>query len=272
MWIYDVVIYIYALSLLCTFPDFLEKNQRMRQLGTGLLVFVWILQTAILVLRVTDGKMLLIANLFDTLFLLSWLLLSGIAFLHSRSRNELPVLVTNLFSFAILALTYVTDPEAVPTFSGWDVQDELIFIHITLAIGSYAAFCIAAIQSAFYLFLHDRLKRKKWSRWLKKMPGLGTIERYTFRFNAIGTPLLMTALILGLVWVGVSKDLSLIFDPKVLNTFIVLAGYVIYFVLRFSRRATGVKLAVWNLTAFSFIIINFVISNYISRFHQWIWM
>ena len=272
MWIYDAVIYIYALSLLCTFSDFLEKNRKMRQLGTGLLVFVWLLQSAFLVLRLTDGKTPLIANLFETLFFLSWLLVGGAAFLQSRLKTDLPVLVINLFSFGILVLTYVIDPDATPTLSGWEIQDELLFIHISLAIASYAAFLIAAILSAMYLFLHNRLKRKKWSQFLKKMPGLGTIDLYAFRFVVLGTPLLIASLILGIVWVGVTGEYQLLVDPKVLNSLLVLAGYTYYFVQRYTNRAPGFRLAAWNLTAFAIVVINFVVSNYISGFHQWIWM
>ena len=49
----------------------------------------------------------------------------------------------------------------MPIKSDWDINDELLFIHISLAIGSYAAFSIAAIFSGMYVFLHKRLKTKK---------------------------------------------------------------------------------------------------------------
>ncbi len=49
----------------------------------------------------------------------------------------------------------------MPIKPDWDINDELLFIHISLAIGSYAAFSIAAIFSGMYVFLHKMLKDQK---------------------------------------------------------------------------------------------------------------
>jgi HemX protein len=35
-------------------------------------------------------------------------------------------------------------------------------------------------------------------------------------------------------------------------------------------KMPGVKLALWNIGAFAFVLINLIVSNYYSAFHQWI--
>ncbi len=47
-WLFDAMIYMYALSLLFYFSDFANANRSAKRMGTGLLLFVWVLQTAYL--------------------------------------------------------------------------------------------------------------------------------------------------------------------------------------------------------------------------------
>ena len=47
-WLFDAMIYMYALSLLFYFSDFANASRSAKRMGTGLLLFVWVLQTAYL--------------------------------------------------------------------------------------------------------------------------------------------------------------------------------------------------------------------------------
>ncbi len=270
-WLYDAMIYIYALSLLFYFSDFARANRSAKRMGTGLLSFVWLLQTVYLGSSLYDHLTEWAFSRFEILFLLSWLLVTISLVVNRFFRIELFVFFVNVLGFAILALNIFGNPIVTPTLGNWEINDELLFIHITLAIGSYAAFSVAAVFSGMYLFLHRKLKEKDWSPTMKRLPSLERIEQYTYLSVIIGAPLLLLALTLGVVWIALESDKNLFFDPKVVNSIFVLAAYSFYLFQHHTLRMPGNKLAAWNLAAFLIVVMNFVVSNFVSDFHDWIW-
>lgn len=269
-WLYDAILYIYALSLLFYFSDVARRNRNAKRLGTGFLSFVWVLQTVFFVqflfYHVHEWY-----STFVTLFFFSWLLVTVTLFIQRFFRIDLIVFFVNVFGFAVFALNIFSNPDIVPSIRGWGINDELLFIHISLAIASYAAFLVAAVFSGMYLFLHRKLKEKQWNSTMKRLPSLEIIDRYTFISIWIGTPLLIMSLALGIVWIVLQHDIRLLLDPKVLNSLVVLAGYGYYLLQRLSLRSPGYKLAMWNLAAFGIVLCNFIVSNLISGFHHWVW-
>lgn len=272
MWIYDAVIYVYALSLICYFSDLIQKNRRAQQAGTGLLVFVWLLQFTFFIVLTMETNSWSLFSMFETLFLLSWLVATIGIIIQWRLKAGLLALFIHLLNFFILILNMLADFRTPTFFSGWEIQDGLLFVHIVFALGSYAVFLVAAILSGVYLFLHHRLKLKKWTATVKRLPGLGTIDKYAFRLVMLAFPMLILSVVLGIVWILLVGETPLLLDPKVLNSLLILAAYAYYVILRWTHHTAGYKLAIWNLAAFASVIINYFLSNYISEFHQWIWM
>ncbi|WP_127586186.1 cytochrome C assembly family protein [Paenibacillus koleovorans] len=271
-WIYDMILYAYALSLLFYFSAAVGPNRSAKRMGTGLLAFVWLMQTVFLGYRAYVTNYLPVLTLFETVFLFVWLLVFVSLVMSWRMKADMVVFVTNLAGFGILAVNLFSD-SAVPASSGqWEAQDHLLFIHITLAIGSYVAFLFGAIFSIIYLYLHRQLKGKAWSKLLTRFPSLDVVEYYTFRAVLIGAPLLMLSLVLGLVKIGLEGELRYMLDPKVLSSFILILAYVFYLVQRAAGNQPGYKLAKWNLAAFGLLLLNYVALNFLSRFHQWVWM
>jgi HemX protein len=270
-WLFDAMIYMYALSLLFYFSDFANANRNAKRMGTGLLLFVWVLQTAYLAISLYGHLTEWAFARSDVLFMFSWLIVTISLIVNRFFRIELFVFFVNVLGFAILALNVFGNPHVKPIIAGWKINDELLFIHITLAISSYAAYSIAAIFSGMYLFLHRMLKEKKFSQTVMRLPSLEKIEQYTYLAVIIGTPLLMLALSLGIVWVVLEGNNNLLYDPKVLNSVFVLFAYAFYLFQHHSMRISGNRLAAWNLAAFLIVVINFVVSNFISGFHGWIW-
>lgn len=271
-WLYDAIIYLYALSLLFYFSDFVGKNRRAKRMGTGLLAFVWVLQTVYLAVSLYENRAAFAFTMFETLFLFAWLLVALSLVIGRFVAIDMLVFLVNVFGFAVLALNFFSNPKVNPLFSGWQVSDELLFIHITLAVGSYAAFTVGAFWSGMYLFLHRKLKEKRWTAKMKRMPSLEKLDLYTYRTVLIGVPMLLLSLSLGFVWIALAHAPDMLLDPKVVNSVFVLAAYSFYLMQRLSLRAPGARLALWNLAAFAFVVANFMISNWFSDFHQWIWM
>jgi HemX protein len=206
------------------------------------------------------------------MFLFSWLLVTVSLLLSRMFRIELLVFIVNVFGFAVLALNFFSNANVSPTLRSWNINDELLFLHVTLAIGSYAAFLVAAVLSGLYLFLHRQLKVKVWSATMKRLPSLEKLDRSAYVSVIIGAPLLLLSLALGFVWVALGGKSAMFYDPKVVNSLFVMATYVFYLFQRRTLRLEGTKLAAWNLAAFAIVVVNFIVSDLVSGFHDWLWM
>lgn len=268
-WLYDAILYIYALSLLFHFKDFVGPNRSAKQMGTGLLSFVWLLQTGYLVYGLATHDQATAFSRFETLFLFSWLLVTVSLVVNRFFRIELFVFLVNLFGFAILALNFFSNPKVSPMLAHWNINDELLFIHISLSLVSYVAFIASAVFSGMYLFLHRKLKERQWSQQMQRLPSLEKTDRYAFLSVVWGAPLLLMGMTLGFVWIALENDPNLFWDPKVVNSWFVLLGYVFYLFQRLVLHTPGNRLALWNIAAFIIMAINVIVTNFMSSFHQW---
>ncbi|SDD25330.1 HemX protein [Paenibacillus sp. UNCCL117] len=268
-WFYDAILYMYALSLLFYFADFSNPNRSAKRMGTGLLLFVWVLQTGYLVSSLTVHSSLSAFSMFETLFIFAWLLVTVSLAISRFFRIELFVFFVNVLGFSVLALNMFSKPGLSPALSHWNIQDELLFIHISLAVAGYAAFVVSAVFSGMYLFLHRKLKEKQWSQRMQRLPSLERMDHFAFVAVLIGAPLMLMTISLGIVWIAIQGDYALFLDPKVLNSWFVLLAYVFYLFQRMLLKAPGNRLALWNLAAFVITLANFILTNYYSTFHQW---
>jgi HemX protein len=266
-WFFDAMLYIYALSLLFTFSDFIQRNPRAKRMGTGLLVFVWIMQTILLVNHSIQSGQIIVFSIFDSLFLFSWLLIMLSLILTLLVRIEFVLFLVSLAGFIVAAIAFFSDETISPLAARWEVRDELLFIHISLAISSYAAYFCSAMFSGMLLFLHAGLKKKQYSITIRRMPSLDHIQRYATRAVIIGTPLLLLSLILGIVWIFLEKEWSLLLDVKVLSSILILIIYCIYMWRQIAAKTTWPRMAILNLIAFSLVFLNYITSGWLSNFH-----
>jgi len=267
-WLYDIIIYIYALSLLFYFADAVSKNVGAKRMGEGLLVFVWVLQTLFFFVRMYEHRYIPVLTMFETMFFFSWLLVTASLVVNRFYSMQFVVFFVNVFGFTVLVLNLLTDPgmaPATPEFSGG-----LLWLHIALAMFSYVAFAVSACLSGLYLFLQRRLKRKKWSDALRRLPSLATLEKHSANAAMIGAPTLLLSLCLGTVWLAVETDvLHMLLDVKVYATLLILLLYGWQLALKFRLRAPGRKIAWWNVASFTLLLINFTVTNNFSRLHPW---
>jgi HemX protein len=269
-WLVDAILYIYALGLLFYFSDFAKANRSAKRMGTGLLIFVWVLESFYLATHIFEHELLSAYTKTETLLLFAWAVLTLSLIINRFLRVELFVFIINIVGFAAFAFNVFGNPEMVPSRPGWEIDDELLFVHISLAVAAYAAFAVAAVFSGMYLFLHRRLKGKQWSPAVKRLPSLEKINTYAFRASISGIPLLVAALALGIVWVLLQGDAVLLLDAKVINSLVVLAAYLYYYLMRQFFQPAGNRLALWNLYAFGIVLLNLILTNYMSSFHHWL--
>ena len=191
---YDSILYIYALSLLFYFSDFVDANRRAKRVGAGLLVFVWVLQSGFVLFRVWGHMNMTLFSRFEYWLGVSWMLLTASLVISRFFRIEFIVFLVNLIGFSVLALNLFSSPTSEIPLAPWKLANELLFVHITLVLCSFAALAISAVFSGMFLFLHRRLKSRKWTRSVARLPSLEQIDRFTYRLIVIGVPLLALSL------------------------------------------------------------------------------
>ncbi|WP_027093424.1 cytochrome c biogenesis protein CcsA [Cohnella thermotolerans] len=268
-WLTDAVLYIYALSLLFFVSDAAYGKRNGRRVGTGLLVFVWILQTGflldLLVTRYAEPKV----TLQEYVFFVSWLLVSFSLVINRFIRAELLVLLVNVVGFAVLGLNLLERPQKEIPLAPGEAAQRLQLAHITLITLAFVLLTISALLGAMYLFLGNRLKRKKWGKLMHRMPSLESIDQYAFRAGVIGVPLLLLALSTGSAVLLLERRYAELADEKVLLSFAAAAFYVFGLLRRAFNRDGGPHTARWNLVGYALLVVDFFANSY-SSFHKWL--
>ena len=268
-WMTDAVLYIYALSLLFFASDAASGNRSARRTGTGLLVFVWLLQSVFLLSTLIQQFQAADLSTRDFLFFVSWLLVS-ISFLFNRvMRAELLVFFVNVVGFDVLALNLLERSQHGPALSTGEAADRLLVLHISLMILAFSVLTVSAVMGGTYVFLHNRLKRKRWSSSMNRLPSLEVIDRYAFRAGVIGVPLLFMSLSTGTAALLMAGNTWLLWDAKALFSFAAGAIYIVYLIRRSASGDDGKRLSYWNLLGYTVLAAAFC-ANSLAAFRTWV--
>jgi HemX protein len=235
-------------------------------MGTGLLSFVWLMQSLFFAERIVELRYLPILSMFETLFFYSWLMVTFSLAANWFLRIDLLTFFMNVIGFTVLAINLFGYSLSLPRIPAWETREELLFLHISLAIASYVAFSISAVFAGMHLFLHQQLKSRRWSLTMKRLPSLDQVEAYAYKAVVLGVPLLILSLAIGVAELVLVRHLSLLFDPKVLLSVVILVVYCGYLMAGKRSKLPGYRLAIWNVAAFLFVLLNVAITG-ISRFH-----
>ncbi|AJS57495.1 cytochrome c biogenesis protein CcsA [Paenibacillus sp. IHBB 10380] len=263
--IYDAGIYIYALSLLFFFLDCIRRNLSAKRMGTGLLIVVWLIQSVTLGMSSWQEGRLPLFTVYDFLFIFSFSLVTSSLCMSFFRRAEFAVLLLSVIGFCVMVLSqwYPVSDSLLPS---WEAVHGLLIFHIVLANLSFAAFTVAAVFATMYLFLHRKLKYKKWNDTVRRLPSLEMMDKYSYYGMLAGTPILSVSLLVAVVSIIAEGRFILFLDLKVLSTFVGLSIFIYYFIKRSSKQNSGTTMAKWALIGYAFIMFNFLF-NLGSNFH-----
>lgn len=268
MLIYDSMIYVFALSLLFVFSDGIRRNVNAKRTGTGLLVVVLLLQLVYMGIRTWNEGHLPIFVTYDFLFLFSFILVLVSLILSRYQHAEFAVLLLNIISFAALVLNKIWMQPTDDPLTNWHTVHGLLLIHIALANLGFVAMTVAAVFSGLYLFLHRKLKIKKWNDTIRRLPSLEMMDRYTHKALLIGTPLLGVSIVVAVISIIAEQRWRLLLDTKVLVTAIALCVYIVFLMSKRWNQRSGLVMAKWALVGYALLILNFLLNSW-SVFHQW---
>lgn len=267
-WIYELLVFVYSLSLISYCIDFIKRNDRVNNVSFYLLCLVWFIQTIILIQQTFIEKNFPILTLNEGLFFYAWILLNISIVVNYLLRVHFIVLFTNLFSFFILLLSLSLSAQHEVLAQGSQFVHEILMIHITLALISYGFFTISFTLSCMYLIQYSLLKRKRGFKWMWRFNDLEKLDLYSYFSIMIGVPLLMVGLIFGFVWAfAVEAEMYWLFDVKTIGSILVLVIYIIYLLLRMVKGYRGKPISIYNAAAFLTLLVNFFLFSSLSDFH-----
>jgi HemX protein len=268
-WMYDVIIMVYALSVLGYFIDFLHNNRKANVIAFWLLSIVWGLQTVLLFLKLLQVNQFPFFSIFEGLFIYVWLIVTLSLVINWFFTVDFFVFFANVFGFIIMSLHLFAPKENITSQAAQQLMSELLIIHISMAMLSYGAFSLAFIFSIMYIFQHHLLKKKKWGKRLIRLGNLSQLESLAYSSTIIAVPMLSLSLVLGIIWAYIKIEAFHWYDAKVLLSFFVIIIYSIYLYLKVGRGMQGKDLAFWNIAGFLVILINLFLSGELTSFHLW---
>lgn len=185
----------YLLSLSLIVPGQVRKQPMYRQLALLLAVialFTHAITLKLLIFRGDGGQNLTLLNLGSAVSLLMCIIMTVVAY-KGRAWYLTPIVysfaIINLMLSTIMPGEFITHLEAsVP-----------LFIHIGLALLSYATLLIAALY-AFQVALIDYQLKNKTLKFSSDMPPMMVVERKMFHITQVGVILLTLTLCTGFIY------------------------------------------------------------------------
>jgi HemX protein len=267
--LHEFTVVLYAFSVLLYFFDFLNHNRKANRIAFWLLAFVWVLQTAFLTFYMVKTGRFPVLTVFEGLYFYAWLLVTLSVVINHLLKVDFIVFFTNILGFIVMVIHTFAPIQYHSQIVGKQLVSELLLIHITMAILSYAAFSLSFVFALLYLLQYDLLKRKQWGKRLLRLADLEKLERLSYILAVVGVPMLMLSLILGLQWAFLKLPGMPWYDIKIIGSFLLLTAYSIYLYLRIGRNMAGKSLALWNVGSFLIVLINFFLFGQLSSFHIW---
>ncbi|MBX5436583.1 MAG: cytochrome c biogenesis protein CcsA [Alicyclobacillaceae bacterium] len=264
-YVYDLFGLLYAASLVFLFIDAVQPRRSVNRLAVFLLFLAFLLETVFLLLRLRQLGAFPAYSRFDATLLWSWLIVLTALCVTAFFRVDLLLFFANLLGFALVALdTFARQQRLLAAPRAGD----LLALHVSLALLSYAAFSFAFVFSAMYLTADRMLRRKRWGGWYFRLLPLERLDKVAYRSILLGFPLLSVAMVLGAVYERIVLGHFLLWDAKLVATILVWMMYAVYLVLRLRSGWGGKKLGWYSVACYGGVIANFFVVGSFSFFHH----
>lgn len=220
-----------------------------------LLAMVLLLHGATVALPILVDK-ILIAGFGYTVSLLVWLMLSmywiGQFFFSLRGLQLLLLPIASLAMLGALLLP--------GTMTGYAVHSLPLLTHITLSLLAYSLFALAAMLAAWVLFLHHRLRRRRFSPFLSFLPPLLSMEKLMIQGIWVGFILLTTALLGGMIY---SAELKALLTHKAIFGLLAWLTYGGLLLKHTTTAWRGRNAAVWTIVGFAGLFLAYSGSKFV---------
>ena len=245
---------------------FLSGKPRIKQMASGLLLAVSLMQTGVMLIEFgRHGLSLLPRSVY--LEGLTWVFALTSLLVWRRPRLEGLLLVLAPFTLIIALAALLLDGQAaLPETTARS------FFNIHVACVFPALACMAAAFGAAVLFLlqeHTLKSKRPLSCVLRTLPPQSVLDKVNAVSTMLGFPLYSLGILFGMVSARLTWGFLLTGDPKEIISLLVWLLYAMLFHQRLAKGWRGKKpaylaLSIFGVTAFSLFVVNVFMNTYHS--------
>jgi len=170
----------------------------------------------------------------------------------------------------VFLLTFVAATGQAPLlFTSPTLNKSWLFAHIALIFTGYAALFLSFGASLLYLIQERRLKSKKASGLMSRLPALEVIDEISYRSLLLGFPFMTLGLVAGTIVAEGTFGRIDFLDPKILLSVLMWAVYMIMLFTRWNAGWRGRRAAYLAAGAFVAAVIAWA-ANYFSAIHRFV--
>ena len=261
---HEVILIIYVLSLLCYFWDFVRKTHKVRPFGNYTLGLVWMLQPISLSVYITSQHEVPLGSIFDVFFFLAWILITISLILNLIKSMSFSVFFLNLIGLVLLTMSTFQPDNYSTHVEKSAVINELLLVHIGLAVLSYAFYALAFVNALLFIIQYRNLKEKNFDQKYFRIGSVASLENIVFYSSLAGFVLMIMSIILGAQWGVFSVGKSIFIDPKVILSSIITSLYAIYLLCHVKRWLSAKHLIYFNIILFCLCMINLFCTTHFS--------
>ncbi|MBI5406930.1 MAG: c-type cytochrome biogenesis protein CcsB [Nitrospirae bacterium] len=252
----DILLWVYLAAACCYIFYMALKKEGIGHLAFALTIIGWLVNTATLIVRTIETGRAPYANLYETMVLLSWLVVMGYIAIELKYSNKLRVVGAVIVTLAFLAMgaaamlpyRYQAIEPLIPA-----LQSNWLILHVITTFVGYASFAIAFGIGILYL-LKERAEHRVKPSFFDRFPNSELLDDLNYKFIAIGFPFVTLGIILGAIWANYAWGGYWSWDPKETWSLIVWFIYAGYFHGRLVRGWRGRKTAYFSIIGFLAVI------------------
>lgn len=254
-WLYDAAMILYAVSLTLFFSDVLQPRRSLNRSAVLLLFVAFLSVTGLLFARFRLMHAFPVYTKSDLMLLIAWLMLVTTLVLDTFFRIGLLLFFANVLGFIIILVAGYG--QGTDVFR-WLPNQDLLLLHIVLALLSETAFAFAFVFAAMHLLQDSNLRNKRWNRWFILLPSLARLDALCLITTSIGFFLLFAAMAVGDIWGKLVLLKWIVWSPKPVASILIWLMYGTYLWIR-TRHSVQVRLLMrYQLVCFVATLINLI--------------
>jgi ABC-type uncharacterized transport system permease subunit len=239
---------LYGVGLLHSMLAIVWRNQKLYPAALGTFRVATVLHGVALVEIAMAYGRLPLDNFYGTLNVCAFL--TALVFLFVEWRYHFSSTAVALFPLVFMMALAASTEQPSATWPNVGVKDAWLIVHIVLVLAGFAALVLTAVASMFYLVQERRLKSKRSSTLLERLPPLATLDNLISASMGLGFVLLTLGVIFAITWASM-EHARWITNPSVqLSLFTWLLCLIMIF-LRTSAGWRGRKAALMAIAVLS---------------------
>jgi ABC-type transport system involved in cytochrome c biogenesis permease subunit len=185
-------------------------------------------------------------NFYETLSLCAFLI--ALVFLIVEWRYRFTSTAVALFPLTFVMTMVAAMERPVAPWSDVRLRDAWLVVHVVLVLAGVAALLLTAVASIFYLIQERRLKSKRNTSLLEKLPPLATLDNVISSSMGWGFVFFTLGVVVGVTWAFVESGTRWIGDAKITFSLFTWLLCTVMIFLRATAGWRGRKAAILALT------------------------